>query len=187
MVGSQLTATIGTKSTIRAAGGSTLALAIAMLETADLLCNYPFGDKDPDGCPKIEDSANFGIYKMNWFMLQQCPSVIAILGGYQQSCRSDAWAAVGATINSDLQLTTNVLLEALAKWNSDAPIANEPVPGNFWAGHRQGESGLNNPTGAIWGDIIGYYEAVQAIKTQCDADGTVWTSNARYWVDVPAV
>jgi hypothetical protein len=181
------TATISTKSAIEAAGGGTLALAIAMLENSTLLCDYVFGDKAPDGCPKIEDAANFGIYKMNWFMLQECPSVVAILGSYNQNCRSNAWAAVGTKINDDLTLTTKLLLEAMAKWSTDAPIAGDPIAGNFWAGHRWGETGLNNPTAELWNDIIGYYSAVQAIKGRCDTDDTVWTSNVRYYVDVPPV
>src|ERR1700691_527795 len=71
------TATVGTKWAIKnATGGDTLALAIAMLETSDLRSNYPFGDvtADKPPVPKTGDAANFGIYKMNWYMIQQLSS-----------------------------------------------------------------------------------------------------------------
>lgn len=45
------------KQAVRNAGGSSLDLAIAMLETEGMNTNYPYGDN------KSGDSANFGIFK----------------------------------------------------------------------------------------------------------------------------
>jgi hypothetical protein len=183
------TATIGTKWAIKnATGGDTLALAIAMLETSDLRSGYPFGDVTTDKYPKTGDAANFGIYKMNWYMIQQLRSATNGTGPYPPPFNlADAWAAVGATINNDPTLATIILKEAMATWSTNPPVANQPVADNFWAGHRQGQSGLDNPTNEQWADIIGYYTAVQSIKAACGADADVWTSNVRYWVEVGPV
>jgi hypothetical protein len=64
-------ATRATKTAIKNNLGGTLAIAIAMQETSDLLCTYNFGD-GKDG-----DSANFAIYKMNWGMISKCASALA--------------------------------------------------------------------------------------------------------------
>lgn len=59
------------KSAIRAAGGDSLDLAIAMLETDNMGTDYTYGDG------KSGDSANFGVFKQNWFMLYTCSSVFS--------------------------------------------------------------------------------------------------------------
>jgi len=56
------------KKLVTSAGGSTLNLAIAMLETDTMTANYAYGDN------KSGDSANFGIMKQNWGMLRVCAS-----------------------------------------------------------------------------------------------------------------
>jgi hypothetical protein len=166
-VGSQPTAAVATKVGIKSSAGGTLALAIAMLETSDLLCNYPFGDN------KVGDAANFGIYKMNWGMIKQCPSAAG----------SDA-PHLGPALNNDPALATKILLEAMHIWMTNPPEPNHPIANNFWAGHRQGSTGLSNAVGANWDDIQDYYLAVQVIKAKCDGNATVWNSNIRYWLDV---
>jgi hypothetical protein len=178
VVGSEFTASIATKSAIFASGGETLELAIAMLENEDLLADYPFGD-----C-KTGDAANFGIYKMNWYMIKRCPSAMPLIGSNPASSVS---TGVGKAINSDAMLATKILLEAMKRWPTDAPDPTKPVSNNFWAGHRWGQSGLDNWPDTNWGDIQRYYLSVQAIKAKCDLEATVWTTDVRYWVDVPAV
>jgi glycosyl hydrolase family 134 len=178
------TANVNTKYAIRKAGGTTLALAIAMLEDKHLRANYPFGDIYPDGKPKIGDAANFGIYKMNWYMIQQCPSAKRIIGNRPPSF---VWQNMGTRINNDPQLATEILLQAMKLWSTDLPNPTIPKTGNFWAGHRWGESGLKNLTGTNWNDILRYYQSVQAIKSKCDNDDTVWESDVRYWVNLPPV
>jgi hypothetical protein len=182
------TAKVDTKRAIMSKGGGTLALAIAMSEDKHLdgqpHADYPFGDVMPDGTPKIDDWANFGIYKMNWHMIQQCPSAQALIGSRPPSY---VWEMVGKRINGDPALATTILLEAMRKWATGPPNPAAPAPGNFWAGHRWGESGLKNLAGTRWSDILEYYCAVQTVKGRCDQDATVWTSAVRYGVQVGRV
>jgi hypothetical protein len=56
------------KQAVTAAGGTTLDMAIAMLETDTMTTTYTYGDG------KSGDSANFGIMKQNWGMLRVCSS-----------------------------------------------------------------------------------------------------------------
>lgn len=183
-VTTQFCASIATKAVIQANRGGTLALAIAMLEDGTLQCDYPFGDVYPNGILKTGDAANFGIYKMNWYMIQQCPSAKAL---FPNQPGSDSWKAAGTKINGDAGLATHILLEAMNKWSMNEPDPNAPVTGNFWAGHRWGESGLNNQMPTDWQDVLNYYLAVKAITDKCDSDSSVWTTNVRYGVNVPNV
>ena len=171
-VRSQPTATPATKYAIQTNLGGTLQLAIAMVETFNLLSTYDFGDN------KQDDAANFGIYKMNWGMIQKCPSAMAI--------GADA-AEVGPKINADPALATKILLEAMQIWSINPPEPNHPVANNFWAGHRQGSTGLNNGDGVNWDDIQDYYLGVQVLKAKCDGDSDVWTSGVRYYVDIDPI
>ena len=67
--GSYTVSGLGTrKQAVTAAGGTTLDMAIAMLETDTMTANYAYGDN------KSGDSANFGIMKQNWGMLRVCAS-----------------------------------------------------------------------------------------------------------------
>jgi len=54
------------KQAVTAAGGTTIDMAIAMLETEKMTTDYTYGDG------KSGDSANFGIMKQNWGMLRVC-------------------------------------------------------------------------------------------------------------------
>jgi hypothetical protein len=62
------------KGQVLAAGGTTLDLAIAMLETENMGTDYDYGDN------KDFDAANFGIFKQNWYMLRQCASGAGFVG-----------------------------------------------------------------------------------------------------------
>jgi hypothetical protein len=65
--GSYTVSGLGTrKKAVTAAGGTTLDMAIAMLETSTMTADYTYGDG------KTGDSANFGIMKQNWGMLRVC-------------------------------------------------------------------------------------------------------------------
>ncbi len=183
-VSQENTANVSAKSAILRAGGGTLALAMAMLEDKHLNAvphsDYPFGDQYPNGQLKIEDAANFGVFKMNWHMIKQCPSMNMIAGNSAGSC---SWRVVGARINGDPKLATQLLMEAMKIWTSAAPNSAAPL-GNFWAGHRWGESGLKGIPPTDWNDVSCYYRSVQAIKQKCDSDPTVWNTTVRYgaWV-----
>jgi hypothetical protein len=62
--GSQIIPGLGLrKQEVLNAGGDTLDLAIAMLETNEMSTDYIFGDG------KTQDAANFGIFKQNWGMI----------------------------------------------------------------------------------------------------------------------
>jgi hypothetical protein len=54
------------KKAITAAGGTTLDMAIAMLETSTMTTDYTYGDG------KSGDAANFGLMKQNWGMMRIC-------------------------------------------------------------------------------------------------------------------
>jgi len=185
--GREYTANAATKQAIRQAGGGSLALAIAMLENKFLIAwphaDYPFGDRSPDGTPKTGDAANFGVFKMNWFMIRQCPTGLALI----EDQPAPTWSSVGTLINADAGLATRLLLEAMEKWSIAAPDPANPVAGNFWAGHRWGETGLMALPETDWPDIARYYRSVQVIKARCERDDEVWSTNVRYWVDVPPV
>jgi hypothetical protein len=170
-VTSQSTASLATKTSIKANLGGTIALAIAMQETADLLCNYPFGD-GKDG-----DAANFGIYKMNWGMISRCAST-------PRGLPDD----VGRQINDDPGLATKILLDAMRLWSTNPPEPNHPIADNFWAGHRWGASGLQNLSPpADWDDIQDYYLAIHVIKAKCDGNDSVWDTTLRYGLDVDPI
>lgn len=66
------------------AGGSPLDLAIAMLETDDMSTNFVYGDG------KIQDAANFGIFKQNWGMLRECASRAGFKGQSQANWNQGA-------------------------------------------------------------------------------------------------
>lgn len=52
------------------------------------------------------------------------------------------------------------------------------------AGHRNGETGLNNP----WTqDIANYKAAIQWIQQQIDTNSKYKSDDTRFWVNVPAI
>jgi hypothetical protein len=192
-------ADVATKQIIQSNQGGTLALAIAMLENATLSADYPFGDR------KVGWAANFGVFKMNWYMICQCPTAARLIAadfvfngssaetngqiGTVALCEANR---IGTIINGDAGLATVILREAMGKWSTAAPMLGDL--GNFWAGHRWGESGLRNlpvgndwPITRMWPDIRLYYRAVQWGKRMCDHDPFVWTTSVRYGALVPPV
>lgn len=187
----QCTADVLTKKKIQAAGGTTLHRAIAMLEDEHLSADpthhphYRFGDQEPPPAgsppgmpwkPKTGDAANFGIFKMNWFMIKQCAPAQRLIGAGGRAQLPSVWQNAGRSINNDATLATQILLDAMTRWSTAAPVT--PGPGNFWAGHRWGESGLINDPKTNWAQILDYYNAVQAIDAACRNPATVNHKNA---------
>ena len=193
------TGDVATKQIIYSNQGGTIALAIAMLENAALSADYPFGDG------KAGWAANFGVFKMNWYMICQCPSAARLIApdfafngrpaetngeiGEVALCELNR---VGTIINADASVATAILKEAMGKWSTAGPNLGDI--GNFWAGHRWGESGLRNlsasqdwPITRMWADIQLYYDSVQWAKCMCDHDPCVWTTPVRYGAIVPPV
>ncbi|KAE8382474.1 hypothetical protein BDV26DRAFT_278037 [Aspergillus bertholletiae] len=148
------------KQQVTGAGGSTMDLAIAMLETKNMGTDYPYGDG------KTGDSTNFGIFKQNWYMLRNSAS--EFLG------QSVADVSNGAILNSDLGKDIKARHDGENKFGFDV----------WFAGHRNGQSGVENPN---TDDIKRYRDAVQWIKSQIESDKKYESDDTRFWVDVTAI
>ncbi|KAH7144117.1 hypothetical protein B0J13DRAFT_595703 [Dactylonectria estremocensis] len=161
--GSYTVSGLGTrKKAILNAGGNTLDLAIAMLETENMGTDYTYGDG------KTLDSANFGVFKQNWGIMRICGSR-AGFAGKSQSAWND-----GAKLNSDLYA------DVATRWDCQEYYGYDV----WFAGHRNGASGLTNPN---TDDIKTYKTAVQWIQSQIDSASKYQTDDTRFWVDVTAI
>ncbi|KAB8071212.1 hypothetical protein BDV29DRAFT_193448 [Aspergillus leporis] len=148
------------KQQVVAAGGNTRDLAIAMLETTNMGADYTYGDG------KTGDATNFGIFKQNWYMLRN--SAAEFLG------QSVSDVSNGAILNSDLLKDIKARHDGETKFGFDT----------WFAGHRNGESGVNNPYTA---DINRYRDAVNWIQQQIESDSKYQSDDTRFWVDVTAI
>ena len=148
------------KQQILNAGGTTLDLAIAMLESDNMTTSYAYGDN------KTYDAANFGIFKQNWLMLRTACSTFR---GQTQAQWNN-----GAALNTNLSADISCRHQAQTYYGHD----------RWFAGHRNGETGLNNPNTA---DILAYRTAVYWIKAQLDASSSNLSNNTRFWVNVPPI
>ncbi len=148
------------KQQVLGAGADVLDLAVAMLETEDMTTNYAYGDN------KTNDSANFGIFKQNWLMLRSACS--------QFSGQSTSQWNNGAALNSNLSQDVSCLNQSQSHYGIDT----------WFAGHRNGQSGLNNPNTQ---DIANYKNAVYWIRDQLNSSSANLSNNTRFWVDVPAI
>ncbi|KAL4746647.1 hypothetical protein BDW72DRAFT_197495 [Aspergillus terricola var. indicus] len=150
------------KQAILNAGGNTLDLAIAMLETEGMTTDYTYGDG------KTYDAANFGLFKQNWGMLRVCATRYGLAG------QSEADWENGAVLNS------NIYADIASRWD-----CQEYYGVDLWfAGHRNGASGLSNPN---TDDINNYKSAVYWIQEQIDSNSVYQTDDTRFWVDVQAI
>jgi hypothetical protein len=159
------------KEAIADAGGDRRFLASAMMETATLSTDYPFGDVFPgpdnrvgtgDDIPKTGGAANFGITKMNWTMMRQCHPAYAGL--------NDGDFLRGAEINTNLSLDIQVYNECRAFF------------GNRWfGGHRNGTPGLNNPNTP---DIRAFQGAVEWILQMLPGHEL---DDIQFFVTIPAI
>ncbi|KAL2110466.1 hypothetical protein VUR80DRAFT_1142 [Thermomyces stellatus] len=150
------------KQAITNAGGTTLDLAIAMLETETMTTDYAYGDN------KVNDAANFGLFKQNWGMLRACASSAGFVGQSESEWNN------GAILNEDTAADVTARAECQAHFGYDT----------WFAGHRNGESGLNNPNTE---DIAFYKESIQWIQSQIESDGAYLTDDTRFWVDVTPI
>ncbi|KAK2803495.1 hypothetical protein FQN50_006930 [Emmonsiellopsis sp. PD_5] len=159
--GSETVAGLGVrKQEAQGAGANTLDLAIAMLETTNMGTDYAYGDN------KVDDSANFGIFKQNWGMLRECATQF-------QGQTTAVWNN-GAVLNTDL--------------NADIAARHECEqyygPDKWFAGHRNGASGLENPDTE---DIKVYKDGVSWIKSQIESDPKYLSDDTRFWADVTPI
>jgi hypothetical protein len=145
------------KQQIRNAGGNSLDLAVAMLETTNMGTNYPYGDN------KQNDAANFGIFKQNWYMLRsRCDRFRG---------QTTAQWNNGAVLNSNLSADIACLHQ----------VQNSYGMNTWFGGHRNGQTGISNPN---TGDINGYKAAIYWIQGQINSNSANLSNNTRFWVDV---
>ncbi|KAJ4132322.1 hypothetical protein NW754_015137 [Fusarium falciforme] len=150
------------KQAILKAGGNTLDIAIAMLEDEHMQTNYKYGDG------KTDDAANFGLFKVNWGMLRVCASRAGFVG------QSESQWNNGAKLNSD------IYADVASRWDCQNHYGY-----NMWfAGHRNGATGLSNPNTE---DIKFYRESVEWIQSQIDSDAKYKSDDTRFWVDVTPI
>ncbi|KAJ0419876.1 hypothetical protein BJY00DRAFT_313580 [Aspergillus carlsbadensis] len=150
------------KQAILNAGGNTLDLAIAMLETETMTTDYVYGDA------KTYDAANFGLFKQNWGMLRVCATRYGFAG------QTEAEWNNGAVLNS------NIYADVASRWDCQEYYGVD----TWFAGHRNGASGLSNPN---TDDINKYKTAVYWIQAQIDSNSVYQSDDTRFWVDVEAI
>jgi hypothetical protein len=145
---------------------------------------------------KTGEAANYGIYKMNWYMIQRTKTGAELLEtarANHPTLTDDGLSKAAGLYLDDpedlkgLQKATQVIIEAWEKWGHDAPDGNNLKKSAFWAGHRWGGSGLLDKTYSHFQDVLAYYKGVERIKRCCDANQNVWANSVRYWADVSNV
>jgi hypothetical protein len=140
------------------AGASTLDLAVAMEETDTMQANYTYGDG------KSGDSANFGIFKQNWYMLRTSCN--------RFSGQSASQYNNGAVLNSNLSTDVSCINQSQSHYGVYT----------WFGGHRDGQTGLGNPGTA---DINNYRNAIYWIQSQLTSGHL--SDNVRFWVNIPPI
>ncbi|GFF35030.1 hypothetical protein IFM61606_03099 [Aspergillus udagawae] len=148
------------KQALLKAGGNTMDMAIAMLESDHMKADYVYGDG------KSGDATNFGIFKQNWMMLRT--SARDFQG------QSVEQVSNGAVLNHNLKKDVKARHDGEKHYGFDT----------WFAGHRNGASGLQNPH---TDDINTYKSAVQWIKQQIESDPKYQKDDTRFYVDVMAI
>lgn len=146
------------KRQILRSGGGSWDIAIAMLETDNLKTDYIYGDA------KSGDSANFGIFKQNFFMLRTSTSQF-------KKYNSGSSYHAGNILNKKLAQDIKSRQESQKFYGAD----------KWFAGHRNGESGLSNP---YTQDITNYKNGVNWIHSQLEKDRKYLTDDTRFWIYV---
>ncbi|PLB43778.1 hypothetical protein P170DRAFT_441227 [Aspergillus steynii IBT 23096] len=148
------------KQAVLNSGGNTMDVAIAMLETDGMTTDYTYGDG------KSGDATNFGIFKQNWMMLRQSAS--EFMGQSPEDVKN------GEVLNSDLNKDIKARHDSEDHYGFDVWVA----------GHRNGQSGLENPH---TDDIATYRSAIEWIQQQIDSQESYKSDDTRFWVDVTAI
>jgi hypothetical protein len=147
------------KKKLTAAGGTRYDMAAAMMETENMSADYIYGDG------KTQDAANFGVCKQNWGMIRQAHPAWRNLG--------PADYRTGEILNTDRALDMTVLHESQEYFGS-----------LWWAGHRNGSTGLANPD---TDDIRNFKAVMDWTDEQLGRDPMYMTNNVRFAVDVGAI
>lgn len=140
------------------AGGGSWDIAIAMLESEELKTDYVYGDN------KTGDSANFGIFKQNFFMLRTSTSQ------FKKYTSPDSYN-VGSILNKKLAQDIKARHESQNFYGADV----------WFAGHRNGETGIHHP---YTQDITDYKNGVNWIHSQLMSNEKYLTDDTRFWIDV---
>jgi hypothetical protein len=140
------------------AGASQYMIASAMMETENMGTNYPLGDN------KTGDSFNAGTCKQNWGMIRMCHPAWNGMTASQYS--------TSTAMNSDRRLDVTVYDECRAMYGD-----------RWWAGHRNGSSGLNNPNTQ---DIRNFKAAMDWTYDKLSS-GNHFCDDIRFWANVPAI
>lgn len=149
------------KQQVLGAGASVLDLAVAMLETDTMQASsYPYGDG------KTGDSANFGIFKQNWYMLRTSCS--------QFEGQSSSQYNNGSVLNSNLGEDVSCINQSQNHYGLT----------EWFAGQRDGQSGLSDPDQSV---ITEYVAGVDWIEAQLNSSSANLSNDTRFWVDVPAI
>jgi hypothetical protein len=147
------------KKALTAAGGTRYDMASAMMETENISTNYTYGDG------KTGDATNFGVCKQNWGMIRQSHPAWRNLG--------PADYHTADSMNTDRAFDMTILHESKAYFGS-----------LWWAGHRNGSTGLANPDTA---DIANFHLVMDWTDEQLGRDPVLLTNNVRFAVDVGAI
>jgi hypothetical protein len=149
------------KQQVLQSGATTLDLAVAMLETDTMQASfYPYGDN------KTYASANFGIFKQNWYMLRSACSSFSGLSSTQYNN--------GAVLNSSLSMDIACMNQSQHFYGTNT----------WFAGERDGQTGLSYPNTP---DINNYKTAVYWIQSQLTSNSANLSNNTRFWVVVPSI
>jgi hypothetical protein len=137
-------------------------LASAMVETETMLTSsYAVGDG------KTGDSFNAGVCKQNWGMIRTCHPA---WNGLSSSSYTTSMAMNGDNATSRA-LDVQVYIECRNYYGN-----------NWWAGHRNGSSGLSNPNTA---DIQNFKIGMDWTNTQIQ-NGHL-CDDVRFWVNLPPI
>lgn len=141
------------KSNLRNAGGSQYMVASAMMETDTMTTNYSYCDG------KSGDSCCCGVTKANYWE--------ARTSGCSNTGNVSSWCSgMNSSRGTDVSC-----------WNS----IRGHYGSNYWAVHRNGQSGLSNPN---TGDIRGF----KAVNDWTNNNiGSHLSDNVRFWSNVVAI
>ena len=79
-----------------------------------------------------------------------------------------------------LRYSSDIHADVAARWDCQEYYGRD----KWFAGHRNGESGLNDP---YTDDIARYKSAIEWIQGQIDSNSAYETDDTRFWVDVTAI
>ncbi|KAL9611741.1 MAG: hypothetical protein Q9167_003627 [Letrouitia subvulpina] len=143
------------KKSLQNMGANSLDLAITILETCSMSGQaYPYGDQSPDGTPKTEDAANFGLFKNN--------------SKLKEKKNDSNWAQQGGTIRANCAQFQG---QGASDWRNGA-VLNTDDAAAIKCQHEQidklGEGGFYEKQRGVPGQGGSYGNAVGFIKEYLD-------------------